>query len=225
MTQVHRFRESSSPYIDRVWRSHNVTDGTYRATPDGSWDIIVLIQQDGSRSVMLAGQATEPMDVPYTAGTSSVVISFAAGAYLPSYSGKKMLNLAEMLPNSGPDHFVLAGKTFATPTFDTAEKLVASMLAEGLLKMDDVVASILNGNTKALSDRAKQRHFLDVTGLTRKSLEQIQRAQEAVRQLQSGKKPIEVAADAGFTDQAHLAKSLKKIMRSKPSDVNNIHKI
>jgi AraC-like DNA-binding protein len=174
---------------------------------------------------MLAGQATEPMDVPYQAGTSSVVISFAAGAYLPAYPGKKMLNLAEMLPCPDSNHFILAGKLFQIPTFDTVEDLVNAMLAEDILKMDDVVASILNGNAKALSDRAKQRHFLEVTGLTRKSLEQIQRAQEAVRQLQAGKKPVDVAVDAGFTDQAHLAKSLKKIMRKRPSSVDDIHKL
>lgn len=225
MSQIHTSRESSSPYIDRVWHTRNLTDGTYIATPDGSWDLIVLVQEDGSRSVMLAGQATEPATVPYRANTQGIVLSFAAGAYLPAYPGSKMLNMAEMLPSNGPNHFVLAGKTFAIPTFDTAEELVADMLSKDVLKMDDVVASILNGNEKALSDRAKQRHFLEVTGLTRKSLEQIRRAQEAVRQLQDGKKPLEVAVEAGFSDQAHLAKSLKKIMHSKPSDVSDIHKL
>jgi hypothetical protein len=225
MSQIHTSRESNSPYIDRVWHTRNLTDGTYIATPDGSWDLIVLVQSDGTRGVMLAGQATEPATVPYRANTQGIVISFAAGAYLPAYPGSKMLNMAEMLPNSDPDHFVLAGKAFTIPTFDTAEDLAAAMLATDVLKMDDVVASILNGNEKALSDRAKQRHFLEVTGLTRKSLEQIHRAQEAVRQLQDGKKPLEVAAETGFSDQAHLAKSLKKIMHSKPSNVSDIHKI
>lgn len=174
---------------------------------------------------MLTGQATEPVDVPYQAGTRSVVISFAAGAYLPAYPGKKMLNLVEMLPCPDNDHFMLAGRTFVMPTFDNAETLIDVMLAEKILLMDEVVASILTGNTKALSDRAKQRHFLEVTGLTRKTLEQIQRAQAAVKQLQTGKKPIEVAAETGFSDQAHLAKSLKKIMHRKPSDVDEIHKL
>ena len=185
----------------------------------------MLIQPDGSRSVMLTGQATESAEVPYKAGTSAVVVSFAAGAYLPAYPGKKMLNLVEMLPCPDNDHFTVAGHTFDIPDFESADELAEAMAATGVLRMDDVVASVLTGNEKTLSDRAKQRHFLEVTGLTRKSLEQIHRAQEAVRQLQAGKKPVHVAADAGFTDQAHLAKSLKKIMHAKPSSVDGIHKI
>lgn len=225
MSQIHRHRPSNSPYIDRVWSTQNVTDGTYLATPDGSWDIIVLIQSDGSRGVMLTGQATEPMDVPYQAGTSSVVVSFAAGTFLPAYPGKKMLNLVQMLPCPDAQHFILAGKTFAIPTFETAEELAEAMVAQGVLTVDSVVAAILQGDTKALSDRVKQRHFLEVTGLTRKSLEQIRRAQEAVRQLQTGKRPVDVAMDVGFADQAHLSKSLKKIMRKNPSNVDEIHKL
>lgn len=225
MSQIHQSRYSSHPYIDRIWKTQNVADGTYLATPDGSWDIIVLHQADGTRGVMLTGQATEPANVPYQAGTGSVVVSFAAGAYLPAYPGKKLLNVVEMLPCPDDDHFVLAGQTFEIPTFETAEQLVTAMIDRGVLKMDAIVAAILHGDAKALSDRAKQRHFSDVTGLTRKSLEQIRRAQDAVRQLQDGKRPIDVAMEAGFADQAHLSKSLKKIMHRKPSDIDEIHKL
>lgn len=225
MSQIHQSRYSDHPYIDRVWRTENIEDGVYLATPDGSWDIIVLIQADDSKGVMLTGQATESAYVPYTAGTSAVVISFAAGAYLPQYPGKKMLNLVEMLDCPDESHFILAGKVFEIPTFTSAELLVDAMLQEEVLKMDEVVASILTGDPKALSDRATQRHFSKVTGLTRKSLEQIRRAQEAVRQLQTGKKPIDVAMETGFADQAHLSKSLKKIMHKKPSDIDEIHKL
>jgi len=225
MSQTHQSRFSEHPFIDRVWQSHNISDGIYLATPDGSWDIIVLISPDKPRGVMLTGQATEPMNVPYQAGTSSVVISFAAGAYLPNYPGKKMRNLVEMLSCPDEEHFELAGRVFVIPVYETAEQLVEAMIEQGVIRMDEVVASILSGDPKALSDRAKQRHFSDVTGLTRKSLEQIRRAQEAVRQLQDGGRPVDVAMVAGYADQAHLAKSLKKIMHRKPSAVDEIHKL
>ena len=225
MSQIHESRLSDNRFIDRVWKSQNVSDGVYVSTPDCSWDIIVLIQPDGSRSVMLTGQAAEAAEVPYKGGTSSVVVSFAAGAYMPDYPGRRMLNLFEMLPNDGPDHFILSGHRFAIPTFEAAEDLVTQMEQTGLLKMDDVVAAIIMGSPKALSDRATQRHFLETTGLTRKALEQIKRAQAAVSQLQQGKRPADVAADTGYTDQAHLSKSLQKIMRSRPSNVDDIHKL
>ena len=76
MTQKHTSRLSASPLIDRVWHTENVTDGVYIATPDCAWDLLALKLQDGSRTMMLAGQQTKYLDVPYSAGTSAVVISF-----------------------------------------------------------------------------------------------------------------------------------------------------
>ena len=174
---------------------------------------------------MLAGQATKSAYVPYNKGSDSVVISFAAGVYMPQLSGDKMLDLAELLPMSDDEHFELAGELFAVPTYETAEQLVEELAAKHIIKIDEVVAAVLAGTPKALSDRAMQRHFHKVTGMSKKGLEQIHRAQEAVRILQAGKAPREAAADAGYADQAHMAKSLKKLMDSKPSDTKHIHKL
>lgn len=225
MSLIQTRRRSAHPLIETVWATRNITDGIYRATPDGAWDLIVLIQADGSKSMMLTGQATKPMDVPYRAGTSSVVISFMPGAYMPAYPSNKLVDSFEFLPNADAEHFVLSDHTFAFPTFDNAEELVEKMIAADLLYADPVVFAAVTGNPKAMSERSTQRHFVQSTGLTQKYLAQIQRAQEAVRQLQQGKKPSDVAADTGYTDQPHLARSLKKIMAAKPSSVDDIHKL
>lgn len=225
MTQIHESRQSNSPYIETIWRSRNLTDGIYLATPDGSWDLIVMIDEDGRKQAALTGQATEPMDVPYRAGTSSVVISFTPGAYLPHYPAETLLDGIEMLSNFDDDHFSLAGHTFTFPTFENAEELIAAMVKLGILQNDRVVDKIVRDRSIAISDRARQRHFVETTGMTQASLKQIKRAQEAVKLLKQGKKPIDVAVDTGYTDQSHLAKSLKRIMRSKPSDVDDIHKL
>lgn len=195
------------------------------ATPDGSWDLIVGIHKDGNKQMILAGQATKPAEIPYKAGTGSVVISFAPGAYMPQYPAEQLLDTVEFLPNFDDTHFMLAGHTFAFPTFENAEALVEKLVELSILKNDNVVDGELQGSPKAMSDRAKQRHFVRTTGLSQAYLRQIKRAQHAIRLLQQGKKPIEAAVEAGYTDQPHLANSLKKIMRTKPSDVDNIHKL
>lgn len=225
MSQIHRNRKSDHPLIETVWATQNVTDGVYRATPDGSWDLIVCIDTNGSKSMMLTGQATKPMDVPYTGGTSSVVVSFMPGAYMPAYPPSKLIDSFEMLPNIDAEHFKLCGHSFAFPTFENAEELVESMIAANILFADPVVYAALAGNPKAMSSRSTQRHFAQSTGLTQKYLEQIRRAQQAVKLLHMGKAPRDVAADVGYTDQPHMARSLKKIMHAKPSDVDDIHKL
>lgn len=225
MTQIHTRRDSWHPLVDTIWTTQNITDGLYLATPDGSWDLIVLIQSDGNKSMMLTGQATKPSEVPYQAGTSSVVISFAPGAYMPAYPAKKLVDSFEILPNADAGHFMLSGQTFAFPTFDNAEELVEKLIAAKLLYADPIVYAAYNDSPRAASKRSAQRHFAENAGLSQKNLAKIERAQEAVRLLKAGKKPSEVAAETGYTDQPHMARDLRNIMGIKPSDVDGIHKL
>lgn len=144
---------------------------------------------------------------------------------MPAYPPSKLIDSFEMLPNIDAEHFKLCGHSFAFPTFENAEELVESMIAANILFADPVVYAALAGNPKAMSSRSTQRHFAQSTGLTQKYLEQIRRAQQAVKLLHMGKAPRDVAADVGYTDQPHMARSLKKIMHAKPSDVDDIHKL
>jgi AraC-like DNA-binding protein len=92
------------------------------------------------------------------------------------------------------------------------------MVGAGILKQDDTVASVLEGRTM-------QRHFHEVTGISRKTLGKIRRAQDAIKMLQAGTATAEVAAEVGYTDQSHLTKDLKKIMGSGTLATNHIHKL
>ena len=225
MTQIHESRESLNPLIDRVWHTENIKDGVYIATPDCAWDLLALTLKDGTRMMMLAGQQTKFLEVPYIAGTSAVVISFTASAYLAGLKGDELVDATIMLQNKDARHFILLDHSFAFPDYETAEDLVGAMVGVGILKQDDVVASVLEGQPKAMSSRTMQRHFHMVTGISRKSLDKIRRAQDAVKMLQAGTATAEVAAEIGYTDQAHLTKDLKKIMGSGTSETAHIHKL
>jgi hypothetical protein len=225
MTQRHQSRSSTSPLIDRVWHTKNITDGIYVATPDCAWDLLALQLQDGTRLMMLAGQQTKYLDVPYIAGTSAVVLSFTASAYLAGFKGDELVDATIMLPVNNLGRFSLLGYTFEMPEYETAEELVALMISAGILRQDDVVASVLEGHPKAMSSRTMQRHFNEVTGISRKTLDKIRRAQDAVKMLQSGTATANVAAEVGYTDQSHLTKDLRKIMGSGTSITSHIHKL
>ena len=174
---------------------------------------------------MLAGQQTRFLEVPYQAGTSAVVISFTASAYLVGLKSDELLDATIMLKNKDDSHFMLLDKIFPFPDYDTAEAVVQAMVSSGILRQDDVVASVLEGQPKAMSSRTMQRHFHEVTGVSRKGLDKIQRAQNAVKMLQAGTASAKVAAEVGYTDQAHLTKDLKKIMGSGTSETSHIHKL
>jgi hypothetical protein len=225
MSQKHERRTSDSPYIDKVWRSKALSDGTYLATPDASWDLIAAVKADGTRVVFITGQATKAERLDYKAGEQSVVIQFTAGAYLPDFKGAPFTNNFIMLPLPDDTHFELAGHIFPWPTFENAEELIAEMVRLRALANDDIVNSVLHGTPKASSKRSIERRFKTTTGLSPKKLADIRRAQEAVRMLKSGKDPSTTAADAGYYDQPHMSKSLKKLMDSLPSDVDNINQV
>lgn len=224
MTQKHTERASSHPWIDRVWQTVCLADGIYKATPDGSWDLILSVSPDGEPTVFLSGQATEPVDVPYLAGEHSVVISFAAHVYLATEDEVRTGATVRLLPVTG-DRFGLDGASLPLPTFENAEDLVDQMIGAGLLKSDDLVARAFSEKPKAASKRSVQLHFKRTTGITQKDFQMIRRAQEAVRRLKRGEAPAAVAADLGYTDQPHMTKSIKTIMGHLPSNLEPVHKL
>lgn len=222
--QKHTGRRSPHPWIDTVWQTVCLTDGIYSATPDGSWDLIRSIAPDGSSFVFLSGQATEPVEVPYQAGESSVVLSFAAHVYLAQDREPRVGPEIRILPVRDAV-FELDGVDFPLPTFENVEPLVDAMIAAGLLRSNDLVARAFSETPKAASPRSVQQHFKQTTGITQKSFQQIRRAQEAVRRLKAGEAPAGLAVDLGFTDQPHMIKSIKKIMGALPSNLDLVHKI
>lgn len=224
MTQRHTERASAHPWVDRVWQTVCLEDGVYKATPDGSWDLLLSVSPEGVPTVFLSGQATEPVEVPYQAGEHSVVISFAAHVYLATEKKVRTEATVRFLPVNG-DRFELDGTNLPLPSFENAEELVDQMIAAGLLKSDDLVAKAFSEKPKAASTRSVQLHFKRTTGITQKDFRMIRRAQEAVRRLKAGVAPAAVAADLGYADQPHMIKSIKTIMGHLPSNLELVHKL
>lgn len=224
MVQKHTSRSSPHAWIDTVWQTLCLSDGIYRATPDGSWDLILSVAPGGASTVFLSGQATEPVEVPYLEGEHSVVISFAAHVYLAGDRDVRT-GAAIRLLDVNEDVFLLDGVELPLPTFANAESLVDEMIAAGLLLSDDIVAKAFTAKPKAASKRSVQQHFKTTTGITQKDFQLIRRAQEAVRRLKDGQAAAAVAIDLGYTDQPHMIKSIKKIMGALPSNLEAVHKI
>ncbi|MBU1305932.1 MAG: AraC family transcriptional regulator, partial [Alphaproteobacteria bacterium] len=130
MSQKHTNRTSPHPWIDTVWQTVCLSDGIYKATPDGSWDLILSVAPDGTPFVFLTGQATDPVDVPYEAGEHSVVISFAAHVYLADDPDVRTGAAIRVLPVDGKS-FALGDLWLPLPSFVDAEALADAMIAAG----------------------------------------------------------------------------------------------
>jgi hypothetical protein len=224
LTQVFNSRSSPLEAIDTVWTTDATADGVYNATPDGSWDLIHIEKPGGEHLVFVTGQQSQPASVPYQAGEVAVVISFAAQFFLQSGPLPPDGAVIEFLPVQR-GRFRLASLDLPLPSYDNAEFIASELLAAGVLRSDPIVTGGLGLTPYAASERSLQRHFRDATGLSQKSFEQIRRAQEAVRLLQAGGKPADVAVAAGYADQAHMTKSIKRIMGRLPTAVDDINKV
>lgn len=70
-----------------------------------------------------------------------------------------------------------------------------------------------------MSVRHRQRTHRQIVGLTRKQINQIQQAEYATKLLQKGLSSTAAAAEAGYADQAHMIRSLKKLRGKTPSQI------
>ena len=105
------------------------------------------------------------------------------------------------------------------PTGDPQPSPADRLLTLDILRCDDDVRRMLSGDDAGYSERHRQRRVRATTGLTRKQIDQLARAREAFAMLLQGVPASECAARSGFSDQAHLTRSLRTFHGQTPAQV------
>ena len=106
-----------------------------------------------------------------------------------------------------------------TPGPDNADVFVDRLVRAGLLAHDPVASAALLGDVDGLSRRSMERRVSRATGLTRGAIGQIRRAEKAVELLARGMSAVDMACRAGYADQPHLTRSLKRFVGQTPSQI------
>ena len=70
-----------------------------------------------------------------------------------------------------------------------------------------------------MSIRSLQYRFLRATGLTHKTIQQIERARSAVSLLEPGTPVSDTTSELGYFDQAHLTNMLKRFIEKTPAQI------
>lgn len=212
-------RPADSTFVTKIRRVHHHTAVQELATPDGSWDMLFIWRQGQPLVVVQTGQIAAPVVAYWAPGDTLLSIAFRPEVYMPQLPGRITAHQGVLRPLADARHCWVGGDRLEIPSFDNAEQFVQRLAALGLIERDRVVRRALDGALQQLDDRTTQRHFADVTGLSAKTFQQVLRAGEAVRLLQSGQTPSAVAAELGFTDQAHLTHALKRIVGRTPGQI------
>lgn len=209
-------RASDSPFVERIWRSYSMRAGAFlsvAATHCG----IVFSRHKGTVRATLRGPETKATIAECPADGEWIGINFAPGTFLPHYPAATLRDRQDVdLPEATFRTFWLQGKVWEYPDFDNAESFVAQLVRAGVIIRDPAVGAAVAGEQRELSRRSAQRHFLHAVGMTHNTYRQIERARYALNLLRQGVSVLDAVNQAGYFDQAHLTRSLRRFTGDTP---------
>jgi helix-turn-helix protein len=211
-TQLFAFdiRESDSVYVEKIWRTKSVPVERFISVAVPQWELVVT-RQPGATWVSIRGPETRASIAETPQDAQFLGIQFRLGTYMPQFPLDRLVDRGVNLPGALDGSFWLDSSTWQLPTFDNADVFVERLVRQGLLvRQIDTVAST----------RTEQRRALRSTGLTRRAIHQIERAQLAAALIENGASPQEVAWRARYADQAHLTRALKRFVGMTPRQLS-----
>ncbi len=212
-------RASDSPLVERVWSCHSEGGGPFIAVASSHWEFVVS-RVAGEVTFTLHGPETRPREVFCPPDGEWFAIRFKAGSFMPGLPVSRLINGNDVnLPGAFRGRVKLNGSAFEIPNFQNAEVFVDRLVRRGWLVRSEAVVAALAGDQTALLARTAQRHFLHATGMSHTALKQIERARRATVLLREGLSPGEVAAETGYFDQAHLTRSLRRLIGLTPGSI------
>ena len=209
---------SDAPYIECVYRARAVRDERYLVPATEHWDIWFGREPGRETTAGLGGPSLGHRWVRSTVGEYGWGVQLRVHVFVVGVSKRLVLGGEMRLPVDD-GRIELGGHRFDVPEFEDLEAFVDALVEAGVLRADDDVRRALEGDEAGYSERQWQRRAREATGMTRKQIAQITRAQRAFELLQQGVTPAECAAECGYADQAHLTRSLRVFRGMTPARI------
>jgi hypothetical protein len=205
-------RSANSSFAKMIWRTHSERAGTFTSVAASNWEMVITTL-DGKTTITARGPETRASEADFPADAEFFGIIFKLGTFMPHLPVKTLLDRQDAtLPEASSSSFWLHGSAWELPTFENADVFVGRLIRQGILVRDPVVEAAIQGHTPDMSIRSLQYRFLQATGLTHKTIQQIERARSAVSLLEQGTPISDTAFELGYFDQAHLTNSLKRFI-------------
>ncbi len=213
-------RPSDSPFVERVWRSHSEPAGSFTSISAVSWSIVVS-KFNGRIALSIHGPETGATGKDFPAEIEWVGIDFKLGTFMPHIPPTSIVDWNRTLPQAAEHAFWLGDSAWQFPNYDNADTFVDPLVKKGLLTNDPTVTAIHQGLSPKMSLRSVQYRFLSSTGLSHRTIRQIERARYAATLLKQGVSINDTVYEAGYSDQAHLTRSLKHFIGYTPAEILN----
>jgi hypothetical protein len=188
---------------------------------------MVVTRQRGATQVTVRGPETRATIVPIPQDAEFFGIQFTLGTFMPGLSPGELVDRSVTLPLATSTSFRFDGSTWDVPGPDDVDDFVDGLVHAGLLVHDPVAAAAVADGVEAavgedvdgLSSRSVERRVARATGLTQGLIRRIRRAERAMELLSVGVSAPDAAHRAGYSDQSHLIRSLKRFVGQTPSQV------
>ena len=210
-----------SSLIASVWRSCSPEAGRYISVAASHWSFMFAKRQ-GRTYVDMCGPETRATFKTFSAGSYVYGINFKAGVFMPQRPTSSLVDARLQLPHASDRTFWLHDSALPIPRLEDAEAFAERLLRVGLIKRDPVVSASLRGEPQQLSARSMQYRYAKSTGLSLRTIRQIERVRQAALLLEQGVAVPDVVYQLGYFDQAHLTRSLKHLYGQSPTRVAQV---
>lgn len=212
-------RSANSSMVETIWRTSSEHAGTFTSVAASNWEMVITTV-GGKTMITARGPETKASQADFPADAEFFGITFKLGTFMPHLPVKILRDRQDAtLPEASSNSFWLQGSVWELPTFENADVFVGRLIRQGILARDPVVEAATRGLTPDMSIRSLQDRFLRATGLTHKTVQQIERARSAVSLLERGTPISDAAFELGYFDQAHLTNSLKRFIGRTPAQI------
>ena len=219
MSAYFESRLSDSPYIEIIWRGHVEQDYAPVCPADVRWNLL-FTKHDSRIRVSAEGATSHFVPKTQQEGMEFLVIKFRLGVFMPYLPAGDLLNGDEVLPDAGGrQSFWLDGYAWQLPDFENVEAFVERLVRHEVLAVDPVVHAALQAHPLDVAERTVRRRFLQATGLTPVTIEQIERAKKAAELLGQGVSILDTVYETGYADQPHLTRSLRRFFGQTPAQI------
>jgi Helix-turn-helix domain len=207
-----------SPFVERIWRTRSVPAESFISVAATNWEMVVTRQYGKSR-MTVRGPETKATTLAIPRDADWVGVEFRSCAFMPGLPAGQLVDGSIELPGATDSSFWFAGSVWEVPDYENMDYFVRRLVRAGLLIYDPVVRCALDGDPTKLSLRSVQRRVRRVTGLTRTAIFQIERAHKAVALLDRGAGILDTVEHAGYADQSHLTRALKRFIGQTPAEL------
>lgn len=218
MAAIYEGRASDSPHIHMLWRGELKKGRNVICPADVRWNLL-FVKDGRSLRVMAEGATNQHVLRRQMDDCEFLVIKFSLGVYMPHLPASRLLNGDACVPGASGHSFWLKGGTWEMPTFENAEAFVHRLFREQIIARETVVTSAEPAVDLAYSSRTIRRRYLHATGLTPTQIAQINRAQRAMALLEAGSSVLDVVFEAGYADQPHLTRALRRFAGYTPGQL------